>query len=62
MSPANKRLVVNLLRHHRPQVERRADPSLARRKVELLAEFDVVESYLADILAVIDLHRLDGFS
>ena len=38
------------------------DPSVARRKVELLAEFDVVEPDLADILAAIDLHRLHGFS
>ncbi len=38
------------------------DPRLARRKVELLAEFDVVVPELADILAAIDLHRLHGFS
>jgi predicted nucleic acid-binding protein len=38
------------------------DPSLARRKVELLAEFDVVQPDLADVLAAIDLHRLHGFS
>jgi predicted nucleic acid-binding protein len=35
---------------------------IARRKVELLAEFDVVVSEVADILAAIDLHRLHGFS
>jgi predicted nucleic acid-binding protein len=38
------------------------DPRIARRKVELLAEFDVVAPELADILAAIDLHRLHGFS
>jgi len=35
---------------------------IARRKVELLAEFDVAEPEVADILAAIDLHRLHGFS
>ena len=40
----------------------RVDARLARRKVELLAEFDVVAPELADILAAIDLHRLHGFS
>jgi predicted nucleic acid-binding protein len=34
---------------------------LARRKVELLAEFDVLVPEVADILAAIDLHRLHGF-
>src|SRR5271168_4110018 len=34
------------------------DPRLARRKVELLAEFDVAAPEVADILAAIDLHRL----
>jgi predicted nucleic acid-binding protein len=38
------------------------DPGIARRKVELLAEFDVVAPDLGDILAAIDLHRLHGFS
>lgn len=38
------------------------DPSIARCKVELLAEFDVVAPEVADILAAIDLHRLQGFS
>jgi len=38
------------------------DASIARRKVELLAEFDVAAPDLADILAAIDLHRLHGFS
>jgi predicted nucleic acid-binding protein len=40
----------------------RVDASIARRKVELLAEFDVVIPEVADILAAIDLHRLHGFS
>jgi predicted nucleic acid-binding protein len=35
---------------------------IARRKVELLAEFDVVAPDLADILAAIDLHRLHRVS
>lgn len=38
------------------------DPRIARRKVELLAEFDVASPEVADILAAIDLHRLHGFS
>lgn len=38
------------------------DPRIARRKVELLAEFDVAVPEVADILAAIDLHRLHGFS
>jgi predicted nucleic acid-binding protein len=38
------------------------DSSIARRKVELLAEFDVATPEVADILAAIDLHRLHGFS
>lgn len=38
------------------------DARVARRKVELLAEFDVAAPDLADILAAIDLHRLHGFS
>ena len=38
------------------------DPRIARRKVELLAEFDVAAPEVADILAAIDLHRLHGFS
>jgi len=40
----------------------RVDASVARRKVELLAEFDVATPDVADILAAIDLHRLHGFS
>lgn len=40
----------------------RVDAQIARRKVELLAEFDVAAPDLDDILAAIDLHRLLGFS
>jgi predicted nucleic acid-binding protein len=38
------------------------DARVARRKVELLAEFDVAAPEIADILGAIDLHRLHGFS
>ncbi len=38
------------------------EAAVARRKVELLAEFDVAAPDVADILAAIDLHRLHGFS
>jgi len=38
------------------------DARVARRKVELLAEFDVAAPGVADILAAIDLHRLHEFS
>ncbi len=38
------------------------DSPLARRKVEILSELDVVAPDVADILAAIDLHRLHGFS
>jgi predicted nucleic acid-binding protein len=38
------------------------DASIARRKVELLAEFDVSAPEVTDILAAIDLHRLHGLS
>jgi predicted nucleic acid-binding protein len=40
----------------------RVDAAIARRRVELLAEFDLAAPDLADILAAIDLHRLHGFS
>jgi predicted nucleic acid-binding protein len=40
----------------------RVDATIVRRKVELLAEFDVAAPEVADILAAIDLHRLHGFS
>ena len=38
------------------------DARVARRKVELLAEFDVASTEVPDILAAIDLHRLHGCS
>lgn len=38
------------------------DAAIGRRKVELLAEFDVVATEIVDVLAAIDLHRLHGFS
>jgi predicted nucleic acid-binding protein len=40
----------------------RVDAKVARRKVELLAEFDLVVPDLDDILAAIDLQRLHAFS
>jgi predicted nucleic acid-binding protein len=40
----------------------RVDAQLARRKVELLAEFDVASPDVPDVLAAIDLHRLHGIS
>jgi len=38
------------------------DAGIARRKVELLAEFDVATPDIVDILASIDLHRLHGIN
>src|SRR5262249_26834879 len=38
------------------------DARVARRKIELLAEFDVAAPDVSDILGAIDLHRLHGFS
>jgi predicted nucleic acid-binding protein len=38
------------------------DVRIARRKIELLSEFDVAAPEVADILAAIDLHRLHNFS
>jgi predicted nucleic acid-binding protein len=38
------------------------DTQIARRKVELLGEFDVMTPEVSDIVAAIDLHRLHGFS
>jgi len=38
------------------------EAAVARRKVELLSELDVVSPDLGDILAAIDLHRLHGLS
>ena len=38
------------------------DAAVARRKVELIGEFDVFSPELNDVLAAIDLHRLRGIS
>jgi predicted nucleic acid-binding protein len=38
------------------------ESSIARRKVELLTEFDVTAPDVSDILAAIDLHRLHNLS
>jgi predicted nucleic acid-binding protein len=38
------------------------DPAIARRKVELLAEFAVASPDVGGILAAIDPHRLHGLS
>jgi len=38
------------------------DPRIARRKVELIAEFDIASQEVADKLAAIDLHRLHDVS
>jgi len=38
------------------------DVRIARRKVELLAEFDVFNPDVGDILAAVDIHRLHNFS
>ena len=38
------------------------DARIARRKVELLSEFDVAAPDVADVLAAIDLHRLHGIN
>ena len=40
----------------------RVEPAIARRKVELLAEFQVAVPEVDDVLAAIDLHRLHNFS
>jgi predicted nucleic acid-binding protein len=40
----------------------KVDVRTARRKVEILTEFDVAAPEVADVLAAIDLHRLHGFS
>src|SRR5258706_6530543 len=55
---------MQVLQEHFVSVTRklRVDAAIARRKVELLAEFDVAAPELADILGAIDLHRLHGFS
>jgi predicted nucleic acid-binding protein len=38
------------------------DVRIARRKLELLAEFDVASPDVSDVLAAIDLHRLHGIN
>jgi predicted nucleic acid-binding protein len=38
------------------------DARVARRKIELLAEFDVASPDVGDVLAAIDLHRLHGIN
>jgi len=38
------------------------DPAIARKQVEFYSLFSLVEPSIADVLAVIDLHRLHGFS
>lgn len=38
------------------------DATIARRRVELLAEFDVATPDVSDVLAAIDLHRLHKLS
>ena len=40
----------------------RVESSIARRKVELLAEFHVAAPDVSDILAAVDLHRLHNLS
>jgi predicted nucleic acid-binding protein len=40
----------------------KVDPTLARRKVEIFARFDVAIASVDDILAAIDLQRLHGLS
>jgi predicted nucleic acid-binding protein len=40
----------------------KVDPRVARRKVELISEFDVATPDVADVLASIDLHRLHNIS
>lgn len=40
----------------------KVDAVVARRKVELIGEFDVASPELPDVLAAVDLHRLHGIS
>lgn len=40
----------------------KVDAALARRKIELIAEFDVASPELSDVLAAIDMHRLHAIS
>jgi predicted nucleic acid-binding protein len=44
------------------KLKTRLDSSVARRKVEIFATFEVVVPQLADIFAAIDLHLKHGFS
>jgi predicted nucleic acid-binding protein len=57
-------LSVQVLQEYFVTVTRKlnVDSPLARRKVEILSDFDVVVPEVADILAAIDLHRLRAFS
>jgi predicted nucleic acid-binding protein len=57
-------LSLQLLQEYFVTVTRKlsVDAAIARRKVELLAEFDVATPEVGDVLAAIDLHRLHGFS
>jgi predicted nucleic acid-binding protein len=38
------------------------DARIARRKVELLAEFDVASLEVSDVISAIDMHRIHGLS
>ena len=40
----------------------KVDAVVARRKIELIAEFDVASPELSDVLAAIDLHRLHAIN
>jgi predicted nucleic acid-binding protein len=55
---------LQVLQEHFVAVTRKlhVEASVARGKVELLAEFDVVAPQVPDVLAAIDLHRLHRFS
>ena len=61
---STERVTLQVLQEYFVAVTRKlqVDARIARRKVELLAEFDVAAPEVADILAAIDLHRLHGFS
>jgi predicted nucleic acid-binding protein len=53
-------LSIQILQEYFAAVTRKlkVDAAVARRQVELLAEFDVVIPDVSDVLAAIDLHRL----
>jgi predicted nucleic acid-binding protein len=55
---------MQVLQEHFVAVTRKLnlDVRIARRKIELLAEFDVFSPDVSDILAAIDLQRLHNFS